>query len=107
VKLLAIYLGAAFAEIAGCYLFWAWLRLGRPAILAVPGLLLLTLFAALLTLVPASAAGRVFAAYGGVYIVASLAWMIGIERVPPDRWDLIGTSLCLLGAGLILLGPRA
>jgi len=67
----------------------------------------LALFAWLLTLVDSAAAGRAYAAYGGIYIVASLAWQWAVERVMPDRWDLGGATLCLLGAGLILLGPRS
>ena len=69
-------------------------------------MLSLIAFAWLLTLVPADAAGRAFAAYGGVYICASLAWMALVERNPPDRWDLIGGLVCLAGAGIILFGPR-
>lgn len=102
-----LYIAAALAEIAGCFAFWAWLREGRPAWLAVPGALSLILFAWLLTRVDAAAAGRAYAAYGGVYIAASLAWLAVVERVRPDRWDLIGAAVCLLGAGIILLGPRA
>jgi small multidrug resistance family-3 protein len=103
----AFYAAAALAEIAGCFAFWAWLREGRPAWLIVPGVLSLILFAWLLTRVDAAAAGRAYAAYGGVYIAASLAWLAVVERVRPDRWDLIGASVCLAGAAIILLGPRA
>jgi small multidrug resistance family-3 protein len=63
-------------------------------------------FAWLLTLVPTEAAGRAFAAYGGVYICASLIWMALVEKSPPDRWDLIGGAVCLAGAGIILFAPR-
>jgi small multidrug resistance family-3 protein len=59
-----------------------------------------------LTLVEASAAGRAYAAYGGIYIVASLAWLWAVESVRPDRWDIAGAALCLAGAAVILLGPR-
>lgn len=69
------YMAAAIAEIAGCFAFWAWLRLDKPAWWLVPGILSLMLFAWLLTLVESAAAGRAYAAYGGVYIVASLAWL--------------------------------
>jgi small multidrug resistance family-3 protein len=103
----AIYAAAALAEIAGCYAFWAWLRLGHSAWWLVPGLACLIAFAWLLTLAPADQAGRAFAAYGGVYIVASLAWMALVEGLRPDRWDAIGAALCLLGAAVILLAPRA
>ena len=98
---------AALAEIAGCFAFWAWLRLGRSVWWLAPGTASLILFACLLTLIDSSAAGRAFAAYGGVYICASLAWMWAVERVRPDRWDAIGALLCLAGAAVILLGPRS
>ena len=105
-SVLPIYLGAALAEIAGCFAFWAWLRLGRSALWLVPGIASLALFAWLLTLSPAAAAGRAFAAYGGIYILASLFWLWVAEGVRPDRWDLAGTLVCLLGTALILFGPR-
>lgn len=101
-----VYIAAAFAEIAGCFAFWAWARGGASALWLIPGLAALAAFAWLLTLSPAGMAGRAFAAYGGVYIVASLAWLGAVEGERPDRWDLIGASLCLIGAGLILWGPR-
>ena len=102
----AVYLGAALAEIAGCFAFWAWLRLDKPAWWLVPGCLSLALFAFLLTLVESSAAGRAFAAYGGVYIVSSLVWMWAVEGIRPDRWDAAGAALCVLGAAVILAAPR-
>jgi small multidrug resistance family-3 protein len=101
-----IYIAAALAEIAGCFAFWAWLRLGKSVWWIVPGTVSLLLFAYLLTLVPSDAAGRAFAAYGGVYIVASLAWLWAVEGVRPDRWDIAGAALCLIGAAVILFGPR-
>ena len=102
----AIYLGAALAEIAGCFTFWAWLKLGKSAWWLLPGLLALALFAWLLTLIDSAAAGRAFAAYGGIYIVASLGWMWLVEKVPPDRFDLAGVVLCLAGAAVIVAAPR-
>jgi small multidrug resistance family-3 protein len=100
------YVLAALAEIAGCFAFWAWLRLGAPSWWALPGLAALALFAFLLTQVEADAAGRTFAAYGGVYIATSLAWLWVMEGIRPDRWDLLGGAICLLGAAIIFLGPR-
>lgn len=100
------YAAAALAEIAGCFSFWAWLRLGKPAWWIAPGIVSLIAFAWLLTLVDSAAAGRAYAAYGGVYIVASLAWLWAVEGVWPDRWDLIGAGLCLAGAAVIVAGPR-
>jgi small multidrug resistance family-3 protein len=101
-----IYIGAAIAEIAGCFGFWAWLRLGKPAWWLAPAIASLLVFAYLLTLVQTPTAGRAFAAYGGVYIVASLAWMWLAEDMRPDRWDLAGAAVCLLGAAIILAAPR-
>jgi small multidrug resistance family-3 protein len=103
---LLVYLGAALAEIAGCFAFWSWLKLGKPAYWLIPGVMSLALFAWLLTLIDAAAAGRAFAAYGGIYILASLSWMWAVERATPDRWDLAGAALCIMGAGVILLAPR-
>lgn len=100
--MLAIYAAAAFFEIAGCFSFWAALRLGRTAWWTLPGVVSLLLFAVLLTRIDVDLAGRAYAAYGGIYIVASLAWLWGVEGQAPDRWDLIGAGLCLLGALVIL-----
>ncbi|OLN28712.1 Protein of unknown function UPF0060 [Desulfovibrio sp. DV] len=97
---------AAVGEIAGCYAFYAWLRLGRSAWWIVPGLASLAAFALALTRVEADAAGRIFAAYGGIYILASLVWMHVVEGQSPDRFDLAGAALCLAGSGVILLAPR-
>lgn len=101
------YVLAALAEIAGCFAFWAWMRLDKSPLWLAPGLVSLALFAWLLTLADVAAAGRAYAAYGGVYIVASLAWLWLVENVRPDRFDAIGAAVCLLGASIILLAPRA
>jgi small multidrug resistance family-3 protein len=85
-----VYVAAAIAEIAGCFAFWAWLRLGRLA----------------LTRIDAAFAGRAYAAYGGVYIAASLLWLWMVEGARPDRWDLTGAGICFIGATVILFGPR-
>ena len=103
---LALYAAAAVGEIAGCFAFWAWLRLGKSPLWILLGLLCLTAFAWLLTRAEAEFAGRAYAAYGGVYIGASLLWMWIVESRAPDRWDLIGAAVCGLGAAIILLGPR-
>ena len=100
------YVGAAVAEIAGCFAFWGWFRLGKPVWWLLPVFVSLAMFAYLLTLVESEAAGRAYAAYGGVYITASVLWLWLVEGARPDRWDLTGTAICLLGAGIILLGPR-
>ncbi len=102
----AIYAAAAVAEISGCFAFWAWLRLGRSALWVLPGVAALVIFAFLLTRIDALFAGRVYAAYGGVYIATSLAWLWAVEGARPDRWDLVGAVICLGGAAVILFGPR-
>ncbi|PIQ95419.1 MAG: hypothetical protein COV67_15040 [Nitrospinae bacterium CG11_big_fil_rev_8_21_14_0_20_56_8] len=100
------YIGAGLAEIGGCYAFWVWLRLGRSVYWVLPGMALLVIFALLLTRIETVFAGRAFAAYGGVYIVASLFWLWAVEGQRPDRWDVLGAALCLAGSAVILFGPR-
>jgi small multidrug resistance family-3 protein len=102
-----IFVAAALCEIAGCFSFWAWLRLEKSPLWLVPGIALLMAFAWLLTFVDSSAAGRAYATYGGIYIAASLAWLWIAEGVRPDRWDLLGAAVCIAGACIILLAPRA
>lgn len=101
-----VYAGAALAEIGGCFAFWAWLRLGKSALWLLPGMASLALFAWLLTLTDSAHAGRAYAAYGGVYITASILWLWMVEDAKPDRWDILGASICLAGAAVILLAPR-
>ena len=101
------YVGAALAEIAGCFAFWAWLRLDKPVWWVAPGMAALALFAYLLTLVEADHAGRTYAAYGGVYIVSAIVWLWAVEGERPDFWDLLGGAICLAGAAVILIGPRS
>ncbi len=101
-----LYSAAAIAEIGGCFAFWAWLRLGRSVYWILPGLVSLTVFALLLTRIESLFAGRAFAAYGGVYIAASVLWLWVVEGQRPDRWDVVGSVICLVGAAIILLGPR-
>ena len=101
-----IYAGAALAEIAGCFAFWAWLRQGQSPIWLAAGIPALIAFAWLLTLAPAEHAGRAYAAYGGVYIVASLLWLWLVDGTAPDRWDIAGGALALVAAAIILFAPR-
>ena len=103
----AAFITAALAEIAGCFAFWAWMRLGKSVWWLLPGGLFLVVFAVALTFAESSAAGRAYAAYGGIYITASLAWLWVIEGVRPDRFDIAGAAICLLGTAVILFAPRA
>jgi small multidrug resistance family-3 protein len=104
---IGIFTLTALFEIAGCFAFWAWARQGASVLWLAPGVAALIAFAWLLTRVDTEFAGRAYAAYGGIYIVASLMWLWAFEGTRPDRWDLAGGAVCILGAMLILLGPRS
>ena len=104
---LVFFVLAAFFEIAGCFAFWAWLRQGRSPLLALAGTASLIVFALCLSRVDAAFAGRAFAAYGGIYIAASLGWLWLVERGQPDRWDLLGGVISVAGACVILWGRRS
>lgn len=95
----------ALAEIVGCYLPWLWLNQRAPVWVLAPAALSLALFAWLLTLHP-HAAGRVYAAYGGVYIATAVLWLWLIDGVRPDRWDVTGALIALAGVAVIYFGPR-
>ncbi len=97
---------AAVLEISGCFAFWAWAKQGKSIWWLLPGVSCLALFAWLLTFADTSTAGRAFAAYGGIYVAASLGWIMVIEDQQLDRWDLIGAALCVAGAAIILFGSR-
>jgi len=103
---LIYYTLAAVAEIGGCYAFWAWIRLGKSVYWLIPGTISLIIFSILLTRVEGLFAGRVYAAYGGVYIIASLLWLWFIEGQRPDKSDAIGSIICIVGALIILFGQR-
>ena len=100
----ALFVITAIAEIAGCYLVFLWMRGARSPLLLLAAALALGLFAWLLSL--HASAGRAYAGYGGVYIAAAVAWGWIVEKQPPDRWDLLGAAVCLLGAAIITFGPR-
>lgn len=104
---LATYLVAAFAEIAGCFAFWGYFRLGKPLWWLGPGVVSLIIFAYALTRIDAEFAGRAYAAYGGIYIAASLVWLWAVEGAAPDRWDVFGAGISVIGALIILFAPRA
>ena len=101
-----LFVATAIAEIIGCYLPYLWLREGRSAWLLVPAALSLALFAWLLSLHP-TAAGRVYAAYGGVYIGVAVLWLWLVDKVQPTTTDLVGVAVSLAGMGIIMFAPRA
>ena len=104
-KTFALFVATALAEIVGCYLPWLWLRQGATAWLLLPAVASLALFAWLLTLHP-TAAGRVYAAYGGVYIGVAIAWLMVVDQVRPATSDWVGVALCLAGVAVIMAGTR-
>jgi len=100
------FFAAAVFEIAGCYTFWMWYKLDKSILWVIPGVASLALFAWILTLVESSFAGRAYAAYGGIYIVMSLAWAAVVEKHLPSLWDGLGASLCIVGAIVIFLNAH-
>jgi len=105
VKTFALLFVTAIAEIAGCYLPYLWLKEGRSALLLLPAALSLALFAWLLTLHPA-AAGRIYAAYGGVYIFVAILWLWLVDGVRPTLWDVVGSLVAVAGMAIIMFAPR-
>lgn len=105
-KTCGLFALTALAEIIGCYLPYLWLRQGKSIWLLLPAAASLALFAWLLSLHPA-AAGRVYAAYGGVYIGMALLWLWLVEGIRPSHWDLLGSAVALLGMAIILFAPRS
>lgn len=105
VKTIALYLVTALAEIVGCYLPYLWLRQSGSIWLLAPAALSLALFAWLLSFHPA-ATGRVYAAYGGVYVAVALLWLWLIDGVRPTVWDAFGATLTLTGMAIIVFAPR-
>ena len=103
---IAVYFLAALAEIGGCFAFWSWMRSGAGIWWLVPGIASLCLFGWLLTLSQPAAAGRAFAAYGGIYVLCAVAWMMAVERIAITRADVAGVLLCLSGCVVILVGQR-
>jgi small multidrug resistance family-3 protein len=104
-KTLFLFIATAVAEIVGCYLPYLWLKQGRSAWLLLPALVSLALFAWLLSLHP-TAAGRVYAAYGGVYIAVAIVWLWVVDRIQPTVTDWVGVSVSLLGMAIIMFGSR-
>jgi len=105
-KTIALFTLTALAEILGCYLPYLWLKEDKTIWLLLPAAFFLALFAWLLTLHPA-AAGRVYAAYGGVYVCMAIVWLWLVEGIKPGPWDLLGSTVALLGMAIIAFGPRS
>ena len=104
-KTVALFGVTAIAEIMGCYLPYLWLKQDKSILLLIPAALCLALFAWLLTLHP-TATGRVYAAYGGVYIFVALLWLWVVDGVKPTMWDTIGGFVALLGMAIIMFAPK-
>lgn len=102
----ALFVVTALAEIIGCYLPWLVLKQGKPWWLLLPAALSLAVFAWLLTLHP-TAAGRTYAAYGGIYIVVALVWLWGVDGIAPTRYDVAGAVVAVAGMAIIMLQPDA
>lgn len=105
-KTIALFCITALAEIVGCYLPYLWLKQDKSAWLLLPAFLSLACFAWLLTLHP-TAAGRVYAAYGGVYVFVALGWLWLVDGIRPTQWDLLGGAVALAGMAIIMFAPRA
>jgi small multidrug resistance family-3 protein len=106
-KTVVLFAVTAVAEIAGCYLPYLWLRKGKSAWLLLPAAASLAVFSWLLTLHPDQPAGRIYAAYGGIYVSVALIWLWRVDGVRPDRWDMLGTAITLAGMAVIYFAPRA
>jgi small multidrug resistance family-3 protein len=104
-KTIGLFIVTALAEIVGCYLPYLWLKQGKSILLLVPAAASLSLFAWLLSLHP-TAAGRVYAAYGGVYIFVAIIWLWGVDGIKPTAWDILGAIVALIGMAIIMFAPR-
>jgi small multidrug resistance family-3 protein len=103
---IALFVAAAIAEIGGAYLVWQAVREGKPWWLALLGGLALFAYGFAASLQPDPHFGRILAAYGGVFVAGSLAWGVVFDGFRPDRWDLVGSSICLVGVVVIMYVPR-
>lgn len=104
-KTIILFLITAVAEIVGCYLPYLWLKEGKSVWLLIPAALSLALFAWLLSLHP-TAAGRVYAAYGGVYVFVAILWLWGVDGIKPTTWDIFGGTVALIGMAIIMFAPK-
>ncbi|MDD2660258.1 MAG: YnfA family protein [Methylococcales bacterium] len=105
IKTILLFLVTAVAEIVGCYLPYLWLTQGKSPWLLVPAAISLAAFAWLLSLHP-TAAGRIYAAYGGVYIFVAIVWLWLVDGIKPSVWDIVGSSVALVGMSIIMFAPR-
>lgn len=105
IKTILLFLVTAIAEIVGCYLPYLWLREGKSILLLIPAAISLGIFAWLLSLHP-TAAGRVYAAYGGVYIFTAIFWLWSVDGIKPTVWDLVGSGVAMAGMAIIMFAPR-
>ena len=105
IKTILLFLITAIAEFVGCYLPYLWLTQGKSAWLLIPAGLSLAAFAWLLSLHP-TAAGRIYAAYGGVYIFVAILWLWGVEGIKPTVWDIVGSLIALIGMSIIMFSPK-
>jgi small multidrug resistance family-3 protein len=105
-RAIGLFVAAGLAEIGGGYLVWRWLREGAPVWVGAIGAIVLVCYGVIPTLQRSSDFGRIYAAYGGVFVVASLLWGWGVNGMRPDRYDLIGAGVVLIGVGVIYFTPR-
>ena len=106
-RAVALFAAAGLAEIGGGWLIWQWLRLDRPWPVGLVGALVLIGYGVLPTLQNEENFGRVYAAYGGVFIILSLGWAAVFDGFRPDRWDVLGALICFVGVGVIFFAPRS
>jgi small multidrug resistance family-3 protein len=105
-KSVALFVPAAIAEIGGAYLVWVGLRDDKGPLVVALGVLALGIYGVVASLQPENEFGRVLAAYGGVFIIGSIAWGMAFDSFRPDRYDLIGAGICLVGVAIIMYAPR-
>jgi small multidrug resistance family-3 protein len=106
IKTVALFFITAIAEIVGCYLPYLWIKQDKSILLLIPAAISLTLFVWLLTLHP-TATGRVYAAYGGVYVFTAVLWLWAVDGVKPTTWDMVGALVALLGMAIIMFAPKS
>ena len=106
IESIAVFLASALAEIGGSWLVWQGLREHRGTLWIGSGVVVLGVYGLVTTLQPDAHFGRILAAYGGVFVAASLGWAAGVDGYRPDRYDIIGALICLVGVGVIMYAPR-